>query len=352
MADITTPSLAELVRDIQADLISRRGADALLRRSDDAVYARVIAGVSAALYAMIKRVAREVNTVTAELTLDDKANFYLQGDPRRPATYAGGQVTVTGTVGDVIAAGTEFVGVTSGLAYAVVDDVVFTATSMTVDVEAVEAGTGSNLAEGEQLMIGTPTGSVQTIAISRGITGGADEEDDESLRARILEIRRNPPGGGNKTDLIRWAKQVSGVTRAWVSTGENGAGTATIRFVCDGADDPIPTSADEQKVYDHLHDLVPVTLVENYSVVAPVRNAVDLTIELVADSTAIRSAITAAVDDFFRRESEPGGTVYISRLIEAISAASGEYAHRLVSPTVDIVAGTNQVSLLGDITWQ
>lgn len=352
MADISTPTLAELVRDVQADLISRRGADALLRRSDDAVYARVIAGVTAALYAMMKRVAREVNTVTAELTLDDKANFYLQDDPRRPASYASGTITVTGVAGDVIAAGTEFIGVTSGLAYSTVEDVIFTAATMTVAVEAVDAGADSNLAEGEQLMIGTPTGSVQTVAVSNGITGGADEEDDESLRARILEIRRNPPGGGTKTDLVRWAKQVSGVTRAWVSVNENGAGTAVVRFMCDQAADPVPTTADVQKVYEHLHDLVPVTLLENYSVVAPVRKNIDLTIELVSDSDAIRYAIQQAVDDFFRRESEPGGTVYLSRLIEAISAASGEYAHKLVAPTADITAAYNQISLLGSITWQ
>ncbi|EEO26976.1 baseplate J/gp47 family protein [Oxalobacter paraformigenes] len=345
------PTKQTLINRIVNDVISRRGVDAVLRRSDDAVYSRVNAGAFNSLYGLAQNISKEINVATAVYTLDDKAGFWLPADPRREATAATGPISVTGRIGDKLGAGTEFIGVTSSHVYAVVADVVFDKTDMTVTVEAIEAGAGGNLAAGEMLMIGTPVGTVGTTAVSGGILGGADRETDEHLRERILERMRNPPKGGDDNDYKRWAKEVPGVTRVWVYPNEMGPGAVTIRFMRDGDVDPVPGETEIEKVYDHLYAVCPVTVRENLYVVAPLRDNVELNIVLYPDTDAVRSAIVASVTDFFACESEPGGTLYWSRLDEAISSAKGEYTHKLLSPDDDITAAKGHISMLGDITW-
>ncbi len=45
------------------------------------------------------------------------------------------------------------------------------------------------------------------------VASGADIEDDDDFRERVLEAYQNPPQGGNRTDYQRWALAVPGVTR-------------------------------------------------------------------------------------------------------------------------------------------
>lgn len=345
------PTLKELINRIGNDVISRRGTDATLRRSDDAVYTRANAGAFNALYGLAQNLSREINILTAVYTLDDKAGFWLPTDPRREATAATGTISVTGEIGNKIEAGTEFIGATSGQVYAVVSDVVFDKTDMTVTVEAVEAGAEGNLAAGEMLMIGTPVGTVGMTATSGGIYGGTDRETDEHLRERILDRIRNPPLGGGDNDYKRWAKEVPGVTRVWVFPMEMGPGTITIRFMRDGDDNPIPSDTEIKKVYDHIHEVCPVTVQDNLHVVAPVPDYIDLQVAIYPDTDAVKRAVIASMKDFFAREAEPGGTLYLSRLNEAISTATGEYDHTLLVPIKDISMSRGHISMLGKITW-
>lgn len=349
--DFNIPTQQTLITRIVNDILARRGADALLRRSDDAVYGRVNAGAFYALYGMLKNLSKEVNVTTAVLTLDEKAGFWLSDDPRRQATAASGPITVTGTPGEMLAASTQFVSMTTGKIYAVKTDTVISGMEQTVLVEAVDAGKTGNLAAGEVLTIATPVGTIGATAISGGILGETDRESDDSLRARILDRIRQPPGGGDTADYIRWAKQVPGVTRVWVYPGEMGSGSVTLRFMRDGDPDPIPNATEVEKVYEHVREVCPVTVQENLYVVAPLKNAVDLTIRIMPDTDEVKAAITASVADFFARESEPGGRLYKSRLDEAISIAAGEFDHTLLSPTADVVARKGHINMLGNITW-
>jgi uncharacterized phage protein gp47/JayE len=76
------------------------------------------------------------------------------------------------------------------------------------------------------------------------VADGSDEESTDELRARLLARLQNPPHGGNATDYEAWAKEVSGVTRAWSYPLELGAGTVTVRFVRDDDASPIPDAGE------------------------------------------------------------------------------------------------------------
>ena len=117
---------------------------------------------------------------------------------------------------------------------------------MRVAVEAVEPGITGNAAASTPLQLTSPILGLEAQGAADGeITGGAEEESETSLRARLLDRIRNQPSGGAARDYITWALAVPGVTRAWCYPGEMGRGSVTVRFVMDNtyADGiPMPTT--------------------------------------------------------------------------------------------------------------
>ncbi len=76
-----------------------------------------------------------------------------------------------------------------------------------------------------------------------------------------------------------------------------------------------------------------------------------MTIALAKDTPEIRAAVIAELNSLFLRDGIPSGTIHLSRISEAISIATGEYAHRLDAPTANIVLGNVELPVLGTVTW-
>jgi uncharacterized phage protein gp47/JayE len=51
------------------------------------------------------------------------------------------------------------------------------------------------------------------------------------------------------------------------------------------------------------------------------------------------------------RDGGPESALKPSRISEAISIATGEYSHTLVSPTTDITIGKGEIGVVGTISW-
>ncbi len=158
------------------------------------------------------------------------------GITRRPAVKASGQVTFTGTPGTVIPAGTQVSTASSGAAPAVF----FTTTSeatigtegtVTVDIEAMEAGASGNVAAGTITLLAQPVAGVTSVTNAAATSGGLDEEDDASLLARYLQRVRSPSAGGNKADYVNWAMEVPGVGGVSVVPVRDGPGTVSISII-------------------------------------------------------------------------------------------------------------------------
>ena len=94
------PGLPVLIERAIADIESRlNGADARLRRSVLNVLARVIAGLTHGLYGFIAWIADQILPDTAEAEiLERHANIWLKSG-RVEASYASGQIVVTGKDG-------------------------------------------------------------------------------------------------------------------------------------------------------------------------------------------------------------------------------------------------------------
>lgn len=345
------PTLTEIIDRVLADLSSRLlGVDgAVLRRSVLGILGRALAGASHEIHGRLDYLARQIFPDTAEkLYLERWASVW--NVLPKPAEYATGLVTFTGVNGSVILAGT-ILQRQDGVLFETTVEVAISSGTVTTAVIAVDAGAAGNTDEDIALSLQQPVTGVQVTATvaAGGLAAGSDAETDESLRARVLARIRKPPQGGAGYDYVAWALEVPGVTRAWVYPAEMGLGTVTVRFVRDLDASLIPDTPEVTAVYDYIEYRRPVTA--ELFVVPPVAVAQNFNIQLSPDTTAIRAAVQAEVIDLIAREAEPGGTILISRLREAVSTAAGESDNVVVSPSANITRTTGQITVPGTFTF-
>lgn len=345
------PTLADIINRTFADLVGRLNLQgALLRRSVVGVLARVLAGASHLLHGHLDYIARESMPDTAVDNLPRWSNIW--GVTLKDAEFASGPVTFPGTVdGTPIPAGTAIKRSADGVQYTTQADATVIGGTVTVTVKADDAGELGNADVGTQLTIVFPIENINSTGAvaSGGIVNGSDVEKPPSQRARMLARIKQPPHGGADFDYVAWALEVPGVTRAWVYPLHLGAGTVGVTFVRDDDTSMIPDPAEVAAVQDYIDAHRPVTA--DATVFAPIADTLNFSIEATPSTAAIKAAIEAELRDFLAREAEPGGTLFLSRINEAISIASGEFDHTLTLPSADVVYATGHIATFGAITW-
>jgi uncharacterized phage protein gp47/JayE len=298
-------------------------ANSVLRVMSDAM-----AGLAHLVLRYIDWLSKQLLPDTAETEwLDRHGNIWLVNADgttgRKSPTYASGIVTATGLQGFDVPAGTQLAAL--GVNYETTADATIGAGPTNIPAQALTAGSIGNADTGVNIDFISPISGVDSQATIVEMTGGADIETDDQLRARILFRIRNPPMGGDVSDYIQWALSVPGVTRAWAAP-EMGAGTMTVRFMMDDlrADNRgLPTPDDCQTVHDYIDTVRPVT-VKDFFVESPVPFYYTITINgLVNDTPDVRTRIQQSIIDMEYVKSKPGQTMYRTWVEEAIGQAIG-----------------------------
>lgn len=345
------PSFTELVERTQADFQSRLGLQTpILRRSLVYVFSRIYAGVAHMLYGALSFIIQQIFPDVSETDfLERQASLY--GISRQAATFAAGVVTVTGTSDGVTIPAGSTLQRADGTIFEVDADAVVASGTADLDVTCQTAGEIGNTIAGALLTFESPVGTVSAtgeVAVG-GLVGGVDTEDDDSLRTRLLQRLQEPPMGGAESDYRKWALEVPGVTRVWVYPLELGPGQVTVRFVRDDDVSLIPDAGEVTAVQTYIDARRPVTATVN--VVAPVAVPRNFTIAVVPNTTAVKDAVEAELEDLIRRDGEPGATLLLSRIREAISIAAGETDYTMTVPNADVTHTTGQIPTMGTITW-
>lgn len=339
------PTLKTLKERSLSEFATRLNLDAKrLLRSVIEVLSTVLAGAVHGLYGFLVWISRQVMIDTAEKEhLERWASIW--NVRRKQASPATGKIVLIGD--GVVPAGT-LLRRDNGALY------VTTAEGLeSVPIEAQTAGAAGNAEAAAILSLVNPVPGIQSSVMvdAEGLSGGSDIEDDESLRARLLDRIRQPPAGGAKHDYIRWALEVPGVTRAWCLPLWMGEGTVGVAFVRDNDADIFPNDTECLRVQQYIEELRPVCA--HVYVFAPIPHPVNIVIRGLSPATEeIRTNIVAEVGSFFRREGTPGSTIWHSRLDEAISFATGEHHHRLVSPASDVVLRNNEMPVCGAVFFE
>jgi uncharacterized phage protein gp47/JayE len=344
------PTLQELVTDSEADFISRLSlAGAVLRRSMVRVFARVVAGAAHMLHGHLDYASKQPFPDTA-----DRENLLRIGSQRgvelKEATFATGTVTLTGDDGSIVEAGSVLTR-SDGTEYTTDADATIASGTATVAVTASEAGASPTLEAGVELTFQSPSSGVDaTATVASSTEDGADEEDIEDYRTRVIENLRSPPQGGSESDYVEWAKEVSGVTRAWAYRQELGPGTVVVRFVRDDdAGSIIPSVGEVATVQAYIDTKRPVTA--EVTVVAPVATPQNFTLAITPDTVANRAAVQAELEDLIARTAEPGGTTLLFQIDQAIGAVPAITNFVRSVPAADVTRTTGQLTTMGTITW-
>ncbi len=354
------PEMQTLIIRTVTDINSRfLEAGNVMRRKATKAFARVLAGMAHGLYGNMEWVSRQIlpDTQDEDILLRFGA---VHGVSRIAGDYARGNVTATGTNGSVIETGSLWQRA-DGVVFVTQSSAVIASGSATVTLKAEEIGADWNTASGETIDLVSPIAGVNSSAIvdEDGLAGGLDVETIAAYRRRVLRRTASYFTGANAAVYRQWALEVSGVTRAWVYENSPAPGSVTLLFVCDDIDPIFPDSSKIAAVADYIEEHVdPNTGVTvgravnvTMTVAAPTEKAINFTITPTPNTTSVRTAIEAELSALLSQEGEPGGTIPLSRINEAISFAKGEVSHVLSSPVADVTCDDDEIPTLGTITW-
>lgn len=241
------------------------------------------------------------------------------GDPR-PATQAQHTITVTVQVQvGSLASGTALLFPATGVIYETVAVVALTASTVTVTIRAVSDqaggdGSGSigNLQNGDVVEFANPPPNVLGKAtVSGQLVAGADEEDVEVYRARIIARFQAKPQGGAYADYRAWSEVVPGVLNVYPYAGAPGEVNVYVEatVASSGSADGIPTDAQLLAVgaaieldVDGVASLRPVNAAVNPLPI--IRKGFDVQVFSLgagdADITVLKDEIKTGVDESLR----------------------------------------------------
>lgn len=365
----TRPTLSQIVERIKGDFKTGLSLTAILRRSFLDVMAKAFGGASHTLHGHIEY------GITKKFFPDtgDEATVVRWGTlynlPRKEATFAKLNITLSGTTGGTVPINTIFVR-SDGVQYKLQAAVIVPASPGTAPgiIVAVVAGENGNMTAGESVNLQSPIVGVNSSALIASVnTEGEDLEPLEEYRTRVLERLQSPPAGGKVTDYIAFAKTVAGVTRVWVLPDHLGEGTVGLTFVEDGNAPAsiIPSPAKVTEVQQAVLALQPINA--DLFTFAPTTLAINPVIKLKPNTTAVQDAVKAELNDMLAREaqvkdaSDPEqvglgvqftGKIPLSKINEAISLAADEDDHELVSPIADVIPPTGGLVILGTPVFQ
>ncbi len=136
-------------------------------------------------------------------------------------------------------------------------------------------------------------------------------------------------------------------------------GQCIVYFMRDDDDNPIPSGSEVQDVKDELNLIRPANTSEVDLIVnSPIAIVVDFTFtDISPDTSTMRSAITANLDQFFTESTEVGSDLdedaYRSAIINTVDTETGQRLQSFVlsAPTGDIVVQSSEIPIIGLIVY-
>ena len=277
----------------------------------------------------------------------------LRGVERREATAAEGVLRFTvdaaGAADREIAAGT--VCMTAGLTrFETVEAGTLEAGETSVDIRAraLEAGSAGNVAAGTILQMAVAPVGVSRCTNPAAFTGGTDREDDETLRARVLETYRRLPNGANAAFYQQGALSFDEVAAAAVIPRPRGVGSVDV-VVSTAAGAPSAELLEELEDYFEARREIAVDV----QVRAPEMETVDVAVQVAAeenqDAQAVQDAVEAALRGWFDGR-RLGQSVLRAALGELVFHVEGVANYALTAPAADVAVEADVLPRLGTLT--
>ncbi|WP_339429512.1 baseplate J/gp47 family protein [Pseudomonas taetrolens] len=306
--------------------------------SDNFVRASSVAAVAEGIHQQAAWTARQIFPDSADFE-ELKEHAATRNVYPKSATTAGSTVALTGAAGKTLPAGSQARHISSGIVFETTAAATFGDDGTSVaPVTTRDSGSALNGLEGAATLTSPPLG-VDSACLLAALKGGTDDEKQESLLARYLDVLRNPPSGGNVADYQRWALSVDGVSTVLVIPKRRGGNSVDVVITSAGG----PSSANIIAACQaYIGTVAPAGA--DVWVFTPAVLSVDLALRLALDTGytlddlqgAVESAGAAVINPLMPLE-----TLYRFRLTAAISGLAGVVDFDLVTPAANISASSD-----------
>ena len=256
--------------------------------------------------------------------------------PRREATPATGEITITGKAGLVIPTGSLFstaaVNDEPSVDYATTVSATIPAEgSVTIPVTCTKSGIVGNTPENTIVLVSSKLTGITAVTNAAPITGGTEEESDESLQARIDEADRSQGNSytGCPADYKRWATSVAGVGEATIISAQDDSGLVRI-ILTDSNGAPATTNLCDA-VYNYImrpdepdKRMAPIGASLAVSPPDTITISIKATVELKDTATieAVKTAYAARLAEYLP-EAFSDGEIKYSRVWACLASTAG-----------------------------
>ena len=298
-------------------------------------------------YDQLETVRKQSHVSTASGTYLEKC-VACYGLQRKIATYATGSVTVTGTTGTILPAGSK---VAAGNVMFTINDTVTVGEDGTVSAPVIcdTAGTQGNVLAGYINRFPVTINGLTKVTNTHATTGGSDEETDAELRERYKEYVSRPITSGNKYQYITWAKSVPGVGEAKCIPLWNGPGTVKVVIV--DADNQVAPIELIQKVQKFIDDVKPIGATLTVSTAEEITINISCKVDMSAD---VKNEIEKSIAEYLSDVSFTNGYVSYAKIGQAILDVNGvnDYADLTVNGgNKNIPIADMQLAVLGVVDY-
>ncbi|AOJ13144.1 baseplate J/gp47 family protein [Burkholderia vietnamiensis] len=317
---------SDILRDISNQLPDAdTGSD-----SDFVIRATGTGSAIEGLYEHQLYIYRQIFADTAD-TDNLQRHAATRGLSKKRATAAGGSIVINGQPGAPV---------TGAIVAQTLDARQYTTTAtgvigadgtLTLAATCTAVGSAGNADAGTTLTLLAPPNGVTSAASIVKMVGGTDDETDAELLARLLDVIRRPPAGGNQWDFRRWAMNVDGVSAAYVYPLRRGLGTCDVVITASGG---LPSAATITAVQAAIDGQRPVTA-KNCLVLAPTIVTIDHVVQVAfpgGTAAGAQAAIEPGIAAYFTTL-EPGAQYIKSRIEGIITDTAGITDRTVVMPT-------------------
>ena len=221
-------------------------------------------------------------------------------------------------------------------------------TSVDIPARAVEPGLAGNVAAGAIVTMAVPPVGIAQCLNPEGFSGGADQEGDEELRARVLESFRRLPNGANAAYYEQEAMSFPEVAAVQVLPRSRGVGTVDVVVATRGGV-PDEDLLEELEEYFQARREIAVDV----GVLAPETVTVPVTAKVRCapgqDAQTVIQRVKDRLQAWFSGELL-GQDVLLARLNSLIFETEGVANCALTAPAADVTVERDQLPVLGTLT--
>lgn len=276
---------------------------------------------------------QSLNAVIPIAFVDETSGEYIDrragefGITRREGTRAKVDITVTGTEGAMIPAGTVIL-TPDSKEYTVDSNIRISGETGTGKATAALQGEDGNAEQGTVFQLYKSISGIEGITAAENGEGGTNPETDAALVQRLYEHWRRPATSGNVYHYEQWAKEVAGVGAVKVFPLARGAGTVDLVLIDSAGKPASPELVDN--VAKYIEPLRPIGA--DVQVSAATEKVIVVEAELImlegASFEAARQQIEAAIRERVGKDAFTASAVSYNRMGYLILAVEGVQDYR------------------------